>query len=295
MTSLVFLGPFWMFLMTLILTLPSRPSVSEKSHLHGSLRPSEKRWTDMIDSSGSITATHQLEHGISPRPKGIVLFGFKGKPKWSIFINYYARSHILLTSGTHSSLLLLPQLCLKIGHHLTQITHHPLPTLNSHFTSVSSSILNPDHPPPPTPSLPHPTPTLSLHPATPEWCENTLAALKANCATGPDQLPSAALIAGCTVISYSLCSIINSSIAHSVFLTPWKCAIVKPLHKGGDCASPTNYSSISLLPVPSKVLKKHVHIQLSQYLYTHNLLYPLQSGFRPSHSTQTLLLHCLDN
>ena len=135
MTSLVFLGPFWMFLMTLILTLPSRPSVSEKSHLHGSLRPSEKRWTDMIDSSGSIAATHQLEHGTAPRPKGIVLFGFKRKPKWSIFINYYARSHILLTSGT---LLLLPQLRLKIGHPLTQITHHPLPTLSTPTSPLSA-------------------------------------------------------------------------------------------------------------------------------------------------------------
>ena len=42
-----------------------------------------------------------------------------------------------------------------------------------------------------------------------------------------------------------------------------------------------------------KGFEKHDHIQLSQYLHTHNLLYPLQSGFRPSHSNQTLLLHCL--
>ena len=80
-----------------------------------------------------------------------------------------------------------------------------------------------------------------------------------------------------------------------MFPTPWKCALfVKPFNKGGDCASPMNYCPISLLPVPSKVIEKHVHIQLSQYLRAHNLLYPLQSGFCPSHSTQTLLLHCLD-
>ena len=30
-----------------------------------------------------------------------------------------------------------------------------------------------------------------------------------------------------------------------MFLTPWNCAIVKPLHKGGDCASPMNYCPIS--------------------------------------------------
>ena len=111
------------------------------------------------------------------------------------------------------------------------------------------------HPLPLTPSLPHPTPTLSLHPATPEWCENALAALKPNCATGPDQLPSAALIAGRVVISYPLCSIINSSIARSVFPNPWKCAIVKPLHKGGDRASPANYRPISLSQFPAKFLR----------------------------------------
>ena len=75
---------------------------------------------------------------------------------------------------------------------------------------------------------------------------------------------------------------------------PWKCASIKPPHKGGDCATPSNYRPISLLPVPSKLLEKHVQKQLSVHLNSNNLLFPYQSGFRPSHSTQTLLLHCLD-
>ena len=271
--------------MCLTATLHSRPSVSEKIPLHGSLRPSKQRWTDVIGSSGSITATHQLEHGTSSRPKGIVLFGFKGKPKMEYFHQPLCKkshpSHIWNTLKLATASSAPPENWPSFNSNNPSSIAN---TLNSHFTSVSSSILNPDHTPLPTPSLPHPTPTLSLHPATPEWCENALAALKPNCATGPDQLAFAALIAGRTVISYPLCSIINSSIARSVFPTPWKCAIVKPLHNA-DCASPTNYRPISLLPVPSKVLEKHVHIQLSQYLHTHNLLYPLQSGFCPSHST----------
>ena len=41
-------------------------------------------------------------------------------------------------------------------------------------------------------------------------------------------------------------------------------------------------------------MEKHVQLQLSSHLNSNSLLFPLQSGFRPSHSTQTLLLHCLD-
>ena len=134
MTSLVFLGPSSMFMTTLMtkvrrstsclpmcLTAMLHSRLCPKRPLLGSLRPPAKRWTDVIGSSDSITATHQLKHGTSSRSRGIWLFGFKAKLKWSIFINYYARSHILLTSGTPSSLLPLPQLRLKLGHPLTQI------------------------------------------------------------------------------------------------------------------------------------------------------------------------------
>ena len=147
-------------------------------------------------------------------------------------------------------------------------------SLNTHFISVSSSTFspNPDHLPPPTLSPPHSTPTLSLCPATPEWCEKALAAIKPNCTTGPDHLPSAALIAGRTVISYPLCSIINSSIAHSLFPTAWKCVIVKPLHKGklpSHLSSPSSplspreassYPAITTSPHPQPTLPSSVWI-----------------------------------
>ena len=47
-------------------------------------------------------------------------------------------------------------------------------------------------------------------------------------------------------------------------------------------------------PSQANFKKKLVHLQLSSHLNSNNLLFPLQSGFRPSHSTQTLLLYCLD-
>ena len=70
---------------------------------------------------------------------------------------------------------------------------------------------------------------------------------------------------------------------------------MKPLHKGGDRVSPSNYRPISLLPVCSKLLEKCVQQQLSSHLHSNDLLFPYQSGFRPMHSIQTLLLHCLDD
>ena len=137
-------------------------------------------------------------------------------------------------------------------------------------------------------------PSLSLIPTTPEWCKQTLSSLKPRCATGLDRLPSSALIASRSVICYPLSSIINSSITSSQFPTQWKCASIRPLYKDGNRANPSNFRPISILPIPSKLLEKFIHLQLSSHLTSNNLLFPLQSGFRPSHSTQTLLLYCLD-
>ena len=169
--------------------------------------------------------------------------------------------------------------------------------LDIHFASVSCNTIAPaslssvSSPVTPTSTS---MPVLALTPTTPEWCEQAHSKLKPRCATGLDQLPPSALIAGCSIICFPLSSIINSSISSSNFPCQWKCASIRPLHKGGDHEKATNYRPISILSATSKLMEKRVQLQLSSRLNSNSLLFPLQSGFCPSHSTQTLLLHCLD-
>ena len=52
---------------------------------------------------------------------------------------------------------------------------------------------------------------------------------------------------------------------------------------------PGNYRPVSILSVTSKIIERIVYNQLEHYLKENNLLYKLQSGFRPSFSTVLVL------
>ena len=69
---------------------------------------------------------------------------------------------------------------------------------------------------------------------------------------------------------------------------------VTPLHKGGQYRERNNYRPISVLPIPSKIIEKHVAHSLLKYLQENNLLYELKSAFRPGHSTETALIRITD-
>ena len=70
----------------------------------------------------------------------------------------------------------------------------------------------------------------------------------------------------------------------TVFPSELKKAKVVPLPKSTEKTNPTNYRPISLLSVLSKLLEKHVHIYLNDYLEKAATPYPFQSG---------LLQHCI--
>ena len=75
----------------------------------------------------------------------------------------------------------------------------------------------------------------------------------------------------------------------------WKAANVSPIFKSGDKTSVNNYRPISILQVLAKVFEKLVHQQLYVYLQKHKILHLAQSGFRPGHTTQDVIVASVDD
>lgn len=111
-----------------------------------------------------------------------------------------------------------------------------------------------------------------------------------------DPAPSKVMKQAIEVISPVACDLINASISTGVVPPLWKQARVKALLKKPSLDPDTlaSYRPISLLPVISKILEKHVNVTLSAYLESHNLLHPAQTRFRPCHSTETALLAVME-
>ena len=85
--------------------------------------------------------------------------------------------------------------------------------------------------------------------------------------------------------------LINKSISTGGFPELWKTAIVTPVQKSRESSEMSNFRPISAF---SKILERVIYNQLISHLLNFNLLSEFQSGFRPSHSTQDVLLHVVD-
>lgn len=118
--------------------------------------------------------------------------------------------------------------------------------------------------------------------------------LKVSKATGVDQIPAKILKLSCNIIAPSLTYIFNQSITTGVFVDDWKRARVVPIYKSEDRRKCENYRPISILPVVSKLFEKEIFGQFYQYLINNSLLSRFQSGFRPKHSTLSLLIQMND-
>ncbi|KAL9958504.1 hypothetical protein ACROYT_G035530 [Oculina patagonica] len=136
--------------------------------------------------------------------------------------------------------------------------------------------------------------TFSIPPITESKIIDCLKNISSNKASGIDNISARMLKLAAPIIAPSIAKLINCSFDTSVFPQRWKTAKVTPLFKGGDTESVNNYRPISVLPVLSKVIERHVHDSLYGYLMDNNLIYSKQSGFRKRHSTETALIGIID-
>ena len=113
-------------------------------------------------------------------------------------------------------------------------------------------------------------------------------------AAGIDKISARFLRIAAPILAPSIARLINMSFSTGKFPTRWKTANVTPLFKQGAASDPSNYRPISVLPVVSKVIERHMHNSLYAFLMDNNLLYSTQSGFRRMYSTETALIKLVD-
>ena len=117
-----------------------------------------------------------------------------------------------------------------------------------------------------------------------------LAALKAVSpykACGPDNI-SARVVAECAEeLAVPLAILCRASVSSGVFPKRWKSANIVPIFKKGDKKIPSNYRSVSLLPLFGKVLERVVYDQL--FRHASPVIGAEQHGFMPQRSCATNL------
>ena len=92
-----------------------------------------------------------------------------------------------------------------------------------------------------------------------------------------------------TVLVPELTHIFNESIDTEIFPTAWCMGHITPIPKEGDPLDPGNWRPITILPLPSKLLEKAIHYQVSLFLERNFILDSRQHGFRPNFSTSTAI------
>ena len=99
---------------------------------------------------------------------------------------------------------------------------------------------------------------------------------------------------GAEILAKPVSEICNLSITSKTFPNACKVANSNLFFKKGKKTDPSNYRSVSLLPLISKILERIIHDQTNAFLKGNNLLYNYQSGFRTDHSTNLCLSFSTD-
>ena len=129
-----------------------------------------------------------------------------------------------------------------------------------------------------------------LHPICESDLELELNRLDPNKACGHDYIYSRLLKDATPFIKQPLTNITNLLFSSGIFPDQLKIAQITPIYKKGTPYLPSNYRPISILPILSKIIEKHVNKQLMSYLEKYKIIDNYQYGFRKTFSTKLALV-----
>jgi hypothetical protein len=136
--------------------------------------------------------------------------------------------------------------------------------------------------------------SLVLLPTNPYEVLNINKTLKTTHSSGFDDIDPFITSQVIDLLAGPLSEVINCSLRKGIVPMAIKTARVLPIYKQGTKSEVSNYRPISILPFFSKFYERVLYDRLFSYIKQKNILYPLQHGFQPAHSTSMSLLDIQD-
>ena len=107
--------------------------------------------------------------------------------------------------------------------------------------------------------------------------------LKMNKSTGPDHIPPKLIKLAGTAMVPALVALSGFSIERGVIFSAWKKAKLAPIFKKDDATDIGNYSPVSPLSVPGKIMESELYSTLVQHIFkSNNLSGHIVPGIQPN-------------
>ena len=128
-----------------------------------------------------------------------------------------------------------------------------------------------------------------------EGVEKLLSGLNPSKASGPDEIPCRLLKELSHELAPVLTAIFSQSLNSGILPKVWSKAFITPVFKKGSRCEPENYRPVSLTCVSCKILEHIICKHIRLHLERHEILTPLNHGFRSKFSCETQLLLTLQD
>ena len=122
-----------------------------------------------------------------------------------------------------------------------------------------------------------------------------LSRLNSRKATGPDNISTAILRLAADELAPVLTRLYQFSHDQGTVPQDWRDAHIVPVFKKGERHQPSNYRTVSLTSVVSKIMEHIIHSSIMRFYDNHKILHDCQHGFRSKRSCETQLIGTLQS